>query len=65
MVRKHASTKFWLFFFMYNSVPTLPIDVKYNLVDIEGNENELPFEKKKRFMPCLQIWYPWEQTYIK
>ena len=30
---------------MYNSVPTLPNDVKYNLVDIEGNENEHPFAK--------------------
>ena len=38
---------------MYNSVPTLPIDVKYNLVDIEGNENELPFEKKKTFYAVL------------
>ena len=37
---------------MYNSVPTLPIDVKYNLVDIEGNENKHPFEKKKKNFSC-------------
>ena len=25
---------------------TLPIDVKYNLVDVEGNESEHPFDKE-------------------
>ena len=30
---------------MYNNrKPTLPIDVKYNLVNIEGNESEYSFD---------------------
>ena len=45
-VSKHNSTKFSLFFFMYNREPTLPIDVKYCLIGIEGNEIEHPFEKE-------------------
>ena len=31
---------------MYNRDPTLPIDVKYSLVGIEGNESECPFDKE-------------------
>ena len=31
---------------MYNREPTLPIDVKYSLVDIDGNESECAFDKK-------------------
>ena len=31
---------------MYNQEYTLPIDVKYNLVGIEGNEHERPFDKE-------------------
>ena len=31
---------------MHNREPTLPIDVKYNLVDIDGNESEYPFDKE-------------------
>ena len=45
-VSKHTSTKFSPFFLMYNREPTLPIDVKYSLVSIEGNESERPFDKE-------------------
>ena len=45
MVSKNASTKFSPFFFMYNQEPTLSVDVKYNLVDIEGIESD-PFDKE-------------------
>ena len=45
-VSKHTSTTFSPFFFMYNRDPTLPIDVKYSLVGIEGNESECPFDKE-------------------
>ena len=45
-VSKHTSTKFLPIFPVYNQEPTLPIDVKYNLVDIEGNESEHPFGKE-------------------
>ena len=31
---------------MYNWELTLPIDAKYSLVGIEGNESEHPFEKE-------------------
>ena len=31
---------------MCNREPPLPIDVKYNLVDIEGNESEHPFDRE-------------------
>ena len=31
---------------MYNLEPNLPIDVKYNLVDIKGNENGYPVDKE-------------------
>ena len=45
-VSKHTSTKFYPFFLMLNREPTLPIDVKYTLVGIEGNESEHPFDKE-------------------
>ena len=32
---------------MYNWEPTLPIDVKYSSVGIEGNQSEHPFHKKR------------------
>ena len=31
---------------MYNQEPNLPIDVKYNLVDIKGNESEYLLDKE-------------------
>ena len=43
---KHTSTKFSPFFVIYDQEPTLPIDVKYNLVYIERNESERPFNKE-------------------
>ena len=45
-VNKHTSTNFSPFFLEYNWDPTLLIDVKYNLVDTEGNESEHPFDKE-------------------
>ena len=45
-VSKHTSTKFSLFFLMYNREPTLPIDIKYSLVNFEGNESERTFAKE-------------------
>ena len=45
-VSKHTSTKFLSFFPVYNREPTLPIDIKYNLFDIEGNGSEHPFGKE-------------------
>ena len=45
-VSKHISTKFSPFFLIYNRELTLPIDVKYSLVGIKGNESEHPFEKE-------------------
>ena len=43
---KHTSTKFSPFFLMYNREPTLPIDIKYNMVSIEVNESEHTFNKE-------------------
>ena len=43
---KYTSTKFSPFFLMYNREPNLPIDVKFSLVGIEGNESEHPFDKE-------------------
>ena len=37
-VSKHTSITFSPFILMYNREHTLPIDVKYNLVDTEGNK---------------------------
>ena len=37
---------------MSNREPTIPIDVKYNLLNIKGNENEHPFGKET-FDPVL------------
>ena len=37
--------KFSPFFLIYNHDPTLPINVKDDLVNIEGKESEHPFEK--------------------
>ena len=45
-VSKYTSKKFSPFFLMYNREPTLPIDVKYNLVGIEENESEHPLDKE-------------------
>ena len=45
-VSKHTSTKFLPSFPEYNREPTLPIDVKHNLFDIEGNESEHLFGKE-------------------
>ena len=36
-ISKHISATFSPFFFVYNRKPTLPINVKYSLVGIEGN----------------------------
>ena len=44
-VSKHTSIKFSPFFLMYNREPTLPVNIKYNLVDIEENGSEHPFKK--------------------
>ena len=41
-----TSTKFSPFFVMYNREPTLPTNVKYSLVGIDGNESEHPFDKE-------------------
>ena len=45
-VSKYNSTKFSPFFLIYNQEPTLPIDVKYSLFCIEGNESKQPFDKE-------------------
>ena len=45
-VRKPTSKRLSPFFLMYNREPTLPIDVEYSLVGIEGNESEHPFSKE-------------------
>ena len=45
-VSKNTSKRFSPFFLMCNWEPTLPIDVKYYLVDIEENESEYLFEKE-------------------
>ena len=45
-VSKHTSTQFSPFFLRYNQGPTLPVEVKHSLVDIEGNESERPFDKE-------------------
>ena len=45
-VSKHTSTKFSPFFLMYNREPTLPLDAKYSLVGIEGNESKHLFNKE-------------------
>ena len=34
------------FFLRYNREPTLPINVKYNVVDTEENQSEHPFDKE-------------------
>ena len=46
-VSKHTSTKFSPFFPVCNREPTLPVDVKYNLFDIDGNESEHLFNKER------------------
>ena len=51
-VSKHTSSNFSPFFLMYNREPTLQIDVKYNLVGIEGKESDT-LSTRKRLMPCL------------
>ena len=45
-VNKHTSTNFSPFFLVHNRDPTLLIDVKYNLVNTEGNESKHPFDKE-------------------
>ena len=45
-VSKHISATFSPFFFVYNRKPTLPINVKYSLVGIEGNYSKHPFDKE-------------------
>ena len=45
-ISKRTSKKCSTFFLVYNWQPTLPINVKYSLVDIEGNESEHPFDKE-------------------
>ena len=45
-VSKCTSTKFSLFHLLYYREPTLPINAKYNLVDIYGNESEHPLDKE-------------------
>ena len=45
-ISKRTSKKCSTFFLVYNREPTLPINVKYSLVDIEGNEGEHPFDKE-------------------
>ena len=66
-ISKHNSTKSSPFFLTYNLEPTLSIDIKYSSVGIEENQSAHSKKKKrkKRLMPSLQIWSPWEQTYIK
>ena len=46
-VSKHTSTKFSPFFPVCNREPTSPVDVKYNLFDIDGNESEHFFNKER------------------
>ena len=66
-VNKHTSTNFSPFFFLYNKEPALPIDVKYDLVYIEGNESEHPSSKIMfdSLLTTAQLRSPWEQSYIK
>ena len=45
-ISKHFSTKFSPFFLLYNREPSLPIDVKYKIVDTDFNNNEQPFDKE-------------------
>ncbi|XP_065667732.1 uncharacterized protein LOC136088021 [Hydra vulgaris] len=39
-VSKHTSTKYSPFFLLYNREPTLPVDVKYRMVDIKKHDIE-------------------------
>lgn len=44
-VSVHYSTKFSPFFLMYNRQPTLPVDIKYDLIkDSLGNPNDDPYD---------------------
>ena len=46
-VSVHYSTKFSRFFLLYNHHPTLPIDIKYNLVkDSNDTANDDPYDFK-------------------
>ena len=68
-VSKHTSTKFSPFFLMYNREPTLPIDVKCNLVDIKRNESEHLFDKTFAYNCDLhetkQASNGWKKTFVR
>ena len=56
-VSRHASTKFSPFFLLYNWKPILPIDIIYDLVDIEENDSEQPVIGK-HLIPSFQLQCP-------
>ena len=45
-VSRHALMKFSPFFLLCNRKPILPINIKYDLVDIEVNDSEQPFDRE-------------------
>ena len=47
---------------MYLREHTLPIVVKYNIVDTEGNNT---LSKKKYLMPRVKLRFPWQKTFVK